>query len=86
MEFLRDIYNKKVINNVYIHIKNDLQDSAVKLCSQIGTILDLFSKTNAVASFVCGSGATVCGLSGTEEDARKIEDQIIKRCNFDIWK
>ncbi len=51
-------------------LKNDLEEVAVRMCPQIGSIKDVLKGTKALGSLMSGSGSSVFALFDKEEEAR----------------
>lgn len=64
---------------------NDLEDSAIKLCPEIGTIKRLLQKAGVWKSFICGSGSTVCGLVSNKEQAEEVMERVKEEAFGDWW-
>lgn len=64
---------------------NDLEETAVKLCPEIGEIKWLLKRSGARRSFVCGSGSTVCGLVRKKADAEEVMQKVSKLGSKDWW-
>lgn len=75
----------KDVNSIVKYIHNDLEDTAIELCPEIGDVIKLLKKVGAIKSFVCGSGATVCGLAKSKVEAEEVMAKIIKKGSKNWW-
>lgn len=80
------VFQKRIdIDRIIEHIYNDLENPAIQLCPEIKDIMDIFRKAGAVRSFVCGSGATVCGLAKDEKEAWEVMQRFKEEGDKNWW-
>lgn len=67
------------------HIENDLERPAIQLCPDIRDILNVLNGVGAIRSFVCGSGATVCGLAVSKQNAEEVMAGVLETAPGSWW-
>jgi len=71
--------------NIIDFIHNDLEIPAVRLCPEIKNIMDIMNKAGVSRSFVCGSGATVCGLLPDRQRAKEVMGRLHPQRESGWW-
>ncbi len=63
--------NFKNIGDIAGSLENDLEQVGMTMCPQIGMIKDILMETGALGALMSGSGSSVFGVFGDEEDVEK---------------